>query len=164
VTDALQNIILQRADIRIFIRHYGLEVFVDIQGTIRKTVSQTPLARLACSLSASIDPDQPYWLSADESKSLNQPPETRKRHQAVMERKEKWKNRETKLGTQPGKDWIQLASSQVRSGLGLVSSRTSERLHQVDRIRAKGVGGHIALPQLVVRGDQSAGDSFSSPG
>jgi GTPase SAR1 family protein len=63
------------------------------------------------------------------------------------------------MDTPPEKDWIQLDSGQVRSGLGLVSSRTSERLNQVDRIRANGVGNHIALPQLVVCGDQSAGKS-----
>jgi GTPase SAR1 family protein len=63
------------------------------------------------------------------------------------------------MDTPPEKDWIQLDSGQVRSGLGLVSSRTSERLNQVDRIRANGVGDHIALPQLVVCGDQSAGKS-----
>ncbi|RAK88663.1 hypothetical protein BO79DRAFT_287674 [Aspergillus costaricaensis CBS 115574] len=75
VTDALQNVILQHADIRTFIRHYEVDVDVDVQGIIRKTGSQTPLVRFACSLSASIDPDRPYWLSADESKSLNQLPE-----------------------------------------------------------------------------------------
>ncbi|GFF76201.1 hypothetical protein CNMCM6936_003813 [Aspergillus lentulus] len=63
------------------------------------------------------------------------------------------------MDTPPEKDWIQLDSGQARSGLGLVSSRTSERLNQVDRIRANGVGDHIALPQLVVCGDQSAGKS-----
>ncbi|GKZ51961.1 hypothetical protein AbraIFM66951_008798, partial [Aspergillus brasiliensis] len=63
------------------------------------------------------------------------------------------------MDTPPEKDWVPLDSGQVRSGLGLVSSRTSERLNQVDRIRANGVGDHIALPQLVVCGDQSAGKS-----
>ncbi|KAE8334092.1 P-loop containing nucleoside triphosphate hydrolase protein, partial [Aspergillus arachidicola] len=63
------------------------------------------------------------------------------------------------MDTPPEKDWIQLDSGQARNGLGLVSSKTSERLNQVDRIRANGVGDHIALPQLVVCGDQSAGKS-----
>ncbi|KAL4928045.1 DUF3435 domain-containing protein [Aspergillus undulatus] len=88
VSDALQNVILQHADIRTFIRHYEVDVDMDVQGIIRKTGSQTPLVRFACSLSASIDPDRPYWLSTDESKSLNQLPEIRKRQQAVVERKE----------------------------------------------------------------------------
>ncbi|ODM15795.1 hypothetical protein SI65_08635 [Aspergillus cristatus] len=79
VTDALQNVMLQHADIRTFIRHYEVDVDVDVQGIIRKTGSQTPLVRFACSLSASIDPDWPYWLYAEESKSLNQLPVVRAR-------------------------------------------------------------------------------------
>ncbi|KAL4959231.1 uncharacterized protein BDV14DRAFT_185050, partial [Aspergillus stella-maris] len=42
---------------------------------------------------------------------------------------------------------------------GLFSSRTSERLNIIDRVRANGVGNRIALPQIVVAGDQSAGKS-----
>ncbi|KAF2844124.1 Dynamin family protein [Plenodomus tracheiphilus IPT5] len=38
-------------------------------------------------------------------------------------------------------------------------SGSSKRLNQIDRIRARGVGDHISLPQLVVCGDQSAGKS-----
>ncbi|OJZ87839.1 hypothetical protein ASPFODRAFT_60190 [Aspergillus luchuensis CBS 106.47] len=37
--------------------------------------------------------------------------------------------------------------------------KTSERLNQIDRVRANGVGYHVALPQLVVCGDHSAGKS-----
>ncbi|BCR90557.1 uncharacterized protein ACHE_60443S [Aspergillus chevalieri] len=55
VTDALQNVILQHADIRTFVQHYEVDVDLDVQGIIRKTGSQTPLVRFACSLSASID-------------------------------------------------------------------------------------------------------------
>merc|ERR1712000_545599 len=39
----------------------------------------------------------------------------------------------------------------------LRSSKSSYRLLQVEKIRANGVGDLIALPQLVVCGDQSAG-------
>jgi GTP-binding protein EngB required for normal cell division len=42
---------------------------------------------------------------------------------------------------------------------GLSSLKTSHRLNQIDSVRALGVGDHIALPQLVVCGDQSAGKS-----
>ncbi|KAL4761146.1 uncharacterized protein BDW70DRAFT_150295 [Aspergillus foveolatus] len=87
VTDALQNVMLQHADIRTFIRHYEVDVDVDVQGIVRKTGSQTPLVRFACSLSASIDPDRPFWLSAEESKSLNQLPAVRERQRTVNERK-----------------------------------------------------------------------------
>ncbi|CAI7613136.1 unnamed protein product [Penicillium pancosmium] len=47
----------------------------------------------------------------------------------------------------------------IQRNISLQSSKTSKRLNQIDRIRANGVGDHIALPQLVVCGDQSAGKS-----
>ncbi|KAJ5533419.1 dynamin GTPase [Penicillium frequentans] len=55
--------------------------------------------------------------------------------------------------------WTAIDSRRVGDELGLQSSRTSERLNQIDRVRANGVGNHVALPQLVVCGDQSAGKS-----
>lgn len=97
VTDALQNVILQHSDIRTFIRHYEVDVDVDVQGIIRKTGSQTPLVRFACSLSASIDPDRPFKLSPEESKSLNELPMVRARQNTVSERKQKWDDRKAKL-------------------------------------------------------------------
>ena len=54
------------------------------------------------------------------------------------------------MDTPPEKDWIPLDSGQVQSGLGLVSSRISEHLNQVDHVHANRVGDHISLPQLVV--------------
>lgn len=63
------------------------------------------------------------------------------------------------MSSPPGKERVALESSQLRKNLSLQSSRTSNRLNQIDRIRANGVGDHIALPQLVVCGDQSAGKS-----
>jgi GTPase SAR1 family protein len=41
----------------------------------------------------------------------------------------------------------------------LQSTTVRQRLNQVNSVRAKGIGDHIALPQLVVCGDQSAGKS-----
>ncbi|KAH2185544.1 hypothetical protein KXW59_000839, partial [Aspergillus fumigatus] len=89
VTDALQNVILQHSDIKTFVRHYQVDVNVDVQGIIRKTGSQTRRVRFACSLSASIDPDQPYKLSPEESKSLNELPVVRARQDTVNKRKRK---------------------------------------------------------------------------
>ncbi|RDH26898.1 Dynamin family protein [Aspergillus welwitschiae] len=63
------------------------------------------------------------------------------------------------MDTPPDKDWIALDLDRVGDGLGLQTSRTSDRLNQIDRIRANGVGDHISLPQLAVCGDQSAGKS-----
>lgn len=56
-------------------------------------------------------------------------------------------------------DWTAIDFRRVGNDLGLQSSRTSQRLNQIDRVRANGVGDHVALPQLVVCGDQSAGKS-----
>ena len=42
---------------------------------------------------------------------------------------------------------------------GLRSGRSSQRLEQIASLRARGVGEHVDLPQLVVCGDQSAGKS-----
>ncbi|KAL4923019.1 DUF3435 domain-containing protein [Aspergillus undulatus] len=97
VTDALQNVILQHSDIRTFIRHYEVDIDVDVQGIIRKTGSQSPLVRFACSLSASIDPDRPYKLSPEESKSLNELPVVRARQDILKKRKQKWDDRKTKF-------------------------------------------------------------------
>lgn len=60
-----------------------MDVDVDVQDIIRKTGSQSPLVRFACSLSASIDPDRPYKLSPEESKSLNELPVVRARQDTV---------------------------------------------------------------------------------
>lgn len=42
---------------------------------------------------------------------------------------------------------------------GLESNGIRRRLNQIDKVRARGIGEHIALPQVVVCGDQSAGKS-----
>lgn len=41
----------------------------------------------------------------------------------------------------------------------LRSDKSYQRLNQIEKIRAHGVGDLVALPQLVVCGDQSAGKS-----
>lgn len=60
-----------------------------MQGIIHKTGSQTWRVRFACSLSASIDPDQPYKLSPEESKSLNELPVVYAQQDTVNKRKRK---------------------------------------------------------------------------
>ncbi|KAJ6102633.1 Dynamin [Penicillium sp. IBT 16267x] len=59
----------------------------------------------------------------------------------------------------PDKPPLRHEYSHAQRKISLQSSKTSKRLNQIDRIRANGVGDHIALPQLVVCGDQSAGKS-----
>lgn len=56
-------------------------------------------------------------------------------------------------------EWVRLDSQSVSGLVGLQTNRSSRRLNQIDRVRARGVGDHISLPQLVVCGDQSAGKS-----
>ncbi|KAL4864645.1 hypothetical protein BDV12DRAFT_175830 [Aspergillus spectabilis] len=64
----------EHSNMRTFVRHYKVDVDIDIQGIIRKTGSESSLVRFACLLSTLIDPDQPYKLSPKESKSLNELP------------------------------------------------------------------------------------------
>ncbi|KAI3114593.1 hypothetical protein CBS147330_9791 [Penicillium roqueforti] len=56
-------------------------------------------------------------------------------------------------------DWTAIDFRRVGNDLSLQSSRTSQRLNQIDHVRANGVSDHVALPQLVVCSDQSAGKS-----
>ncbi|ODH16246.1 hypothetical protein ACO22_06374 [Paracoccidioides brasiliensis] len=87
VSEALQNVMLQHADIRTFVKHYQVALDVDVQGIVRKTGSQTALVRFACSMSASIDPNRPYKLSPEESRSLNNLPIVLARQDTVKKRK-----------------------------------------------------------------------------
>jgi GTP-binding protein EngB required for normal cell division len=59
----------------------------------------------------------------------------------------------------PQDGWVALCPKNATPLIRLQMSGSSKRLNQIDRIRAKGVGDHISLPQLVVCGDQSAGKS-----
>lgn len=53
--------------------------------------------RFACLLSSSIDPDRPYKLFPEESKSLNELPVVCARQETVNKRKLKWDDRKAKL-------------------------------------------------------------------
>jgi hypothetical protein len=97
VTDGLQNVILQHANINTFVRHYAVDVDVDVQGIVRRTGTQTELVRVACSMSASIDPDRPFKLSPEESRSLNELPMVLAQQEKVNERKRKWDYRQANL-------------------------------------------------------------------
>lgn len=59
----------------------------------------------------------------------------------------------------PKEEWVTLAQRDTISPIRVQMNGSSRRLNQIDRIKAKGVGDHISLPQLVVCGDQSAGKS-----
>jgi GTPase SAR1 family protein len=59
----------------------------------------------------------------------------------------------------PPGEWVTLAQGNATGSFRLQMGGSTRRLNQIDRIRAKGVGDHVSLPQLVVCGDQSAGKS-----
>jgi hypothetical protein len=60
--------------------------------------SQTVLVRFACSLSASIDPNRPFFgLSPEKSKSLNMLPKGCARQDTVTRRKQEWNDRKAKF-------------------------------------------------------------------
>ena len=61
--------------------------------------------------------------------------------------------------TNKSEEWVNLEVDQMAGLNGLQTTRSTERLNQIDRVRANGLGDHISLPQLVVCGDQSAGKS-----
>jgi hypothetical protein len=102
-----------------------VDVDVDVQGIIRKTGSQTPLVRFACSLSASIDPDRPFKLSPKESKSLNELPVVLARQETVKKRKQKWDDRKVKLDR---------ANMACQAAFGHVEGAVPKHYHQ---LRAK---------------------------
>jgi GTP-binding protein EngB required for normal cell division len=59
----------------------------------------------------------------------------------------------------PQGEWVTLGQENGTDLVRVKMSGSTRRLNQIDQIRAKGVGDHISLPQLVVCGDQSAGKS-----
>ncbi|KAF2096191.1 dynamin GTPase [Rhizodiscina lignyota] len=63
------------------------------------------------------------------------------------------------MASAPSEEWVDLDVQTMAGQIGLSTNQTSERLNQIDRVRALGVAEHIDLPQLVVCGDQSAGKS-----
>jgi GTPase SAR1 family protein len=51
------------------------------------------------------------------------------------------------------------AKIKINPAMQLGSPESQFRLNQIDKIRAKGVGDHVSLPQIAVCGDQSTGKS-----
>lgn len=82
---------MQHANMDTFIKHYEVDIDVDAQGAVRGEHSQTPLVQFSCSLSATIDPNRPYRLLPEESRSLNELRAVRARQDRVDEYKRVWK-------------------------------------------------------------------------
>jgi hypothetical protein len=54
---------------------------------------------------------------------------------------------------------VALSYQNINELVGLQTNQSSQRLNQIDRVRARGVSNHISLPQLIICGDQSVGKS-----
>ncbi|KAL5347682.1 hypothetical protein ACLOAV_007091 [Pseudogymnoascus australis] len=73
VSDALQNMMLQHADMRTFIDHYlSRRVGADTRAIVCGYEPQTHLMEAACRLLRWIDPCRPQELTSEQSQSVNQ--------------------------------------------------------------------------------------------
>ena len=60
VTNELQNVMLQHANINTFVRHYSVGIHVNAQAIVRGLPQEKRLMRFSSSMSRSIDPRRPY--------------------------------------------------------------------------------------------------------
>ncbi|KAI9764096.1 MAG: hypothetical protein M1840_008901 [Geoglossum simile] len=88
VSDALQNLMMQHADMCTFVNHYlPWRVTVDTAAIVRGLKPQHLLIRAACQMSRWINPDRPQELTMKQFLSVNQHPRI---HQLIAQQ-EKWK-------------------------------------------------------------------------
>lgn len=75
VSEALQNLMMQHADIRTFLRHYlHRRVTADTAAIVRGLEPQESVMRSACNMSRWIDPDRPWGLTSEQAESVNNDP------------------------------------------------------------------------------------------
>ena len=75
VSEAMQNLMMQHADIRTFLKHYIHRlVEVDTQAIRRGLKPQKSVMRSACNMSRWIDPDYPWGLPTEQAESVNEDP------------------------------------------------------------------------------------------
>ncbi|RHZ58146.1 DUF3435 domain-containing protein [Aspergillus thermomutatus] len=86
VTNELQNVMLQHANIDTFVKHYSVGIHVDAQAIVRGLPAQKQLMRFAASMSRSIDPRRPYKL--EDTSCVNNIPRVRTLQTRVCERKQ----------------------------------------------------------------------------
>ncbi|KAL4946937.1 hypothetical protein BDW69DRAFT_190709, partial [Aspergillus filifer] len=86
VTNELQNVMLQHANINTFVKHYSVGIHVDAQAIVRGLPAQKQLMRFAASMSRSIDPRRPYKL--EDTRCVNEIPCVRALQERVSERKQ----------------------------------------------------------------------------
>jgi hypothetical protein len=94
VSEALQNLMMQHGDIRVFLNHYlSRRVSADTQAIVRGLDPQSSIMRSACTMSRWIDPDRPWGLTSEQASSVNNDPliralvEKRKRLNQLLKRK-----------------------------------------------------------------------------
>lgn len=87
MTDELQNVMLQHANVNTFFRHYSVGIHVDAQAVVRG-LPQKRLMRFASSMSRSIDPRRPYYLTYEDHDVINGLPCVRKLQHRVKKRKQ----------------------------------------------------------------------------
>jgi hypothetical protein len=76
VSDALQNMMMQHADMRTFVNHYiSRRVTVDTAAIVRGREPQYELMRAACRMSRWINPDRPQELTDKETSSIDKDPD-----------------------------------------------------------------------------------------
>jgi len=72
VSEALQNLMMQHADIQTFLRHYlHRRVTADTAAIVRGLDPQESVMRSACNMSRWIDPDRPWGLTTEQAESVN---------------------------------------------------------------------------------------------
>ncbi|KAL4865177.1 hypothetical protein BDV12DRAFT_175034 [Aspergillus spectabilis] len=86
VTNELQNVMLQHANINTFVKHYSVGIHVEAQAIVRGLPAQKQLMRFAASMSRSIDPRRPYKL--EDTRCVNEIPRVRSLQKRVCERKQ----------------------------------------------------------------------------
>ena len=90
VSEALQNLMMQHADIETFLRHYlHRRVTADTAAIVRGLDSQESVMRSACNMSRWIDPDRPWGLTTEQAESVNNDPIIR----SLVQERERLKRR-----------------------------------------------------------------------
>jgi hypothetical protein len=77
ISESLQNLILQHANISTFLKHYLRNITADVLSIYRGLEPQKAIMNMMCSMSRSIDPRRPWKLMTEESKSINDQPRVR---------------------------------------------------------------------------------------
>src|SRR3954447_21324936 len=97
VSDALQNMMMQHADARTFVKHYlPRRVTADTAAIVRGLEPQHELMRAACRMSRWINPDRPQELTEEQSLSVNKDPRIRQLLAQREELKCRFKSEATK--------------------------------------------------------------------